>query len=216
MTEPAIQGTAAIVLAAGRGTRFGGAKMLAELDGRPILQHVLDLAAVANLHPVVVVLAADAKAVHAAMSWRDEFVTPNDELERGISYSLQLGIRALLESGVARTLVLLGDQPRLSADQLRPILACPLDAARPIVVPCYDGRPGNPVLLERAAWPLAHQLTGDLGMSQLFASRPDLVRHVDIEGENPGVDTPADLAALSRAGGPARSDRTAGEGRHRP
>lgn len=215
MTESGIEGTAAIVLAAGRGTRFGGAKMLAELDGRPILQHVLDAAAGAGLKPVVVVLAADAKAVHAAMSWRDEFVTPNDELERGISYSLQIGIWALLESHVARTLVLLGDQPRLSAHQLRPILASPLDAKRPIVVPRYDGIPGNPVLLERAAWPLAHQLTGDQGMSQLFASRPDLTRYVDIEGDNPDVDTPADLAALSRGGGPGRSDHKAGEGRHR-
>ena len=216
MTERPQPNTAGIVLAAGRGTRFGGAKMLARIAGRPMLQHVLDLAAGARLHPVVVVLAGDDEALYAAISWRDEFVRRNEEPERGISYSLQLGIWALLESHVARTLVLLGDQPWLSADQLLPILASPLNAKRPIVVPRYNGTPGNPVLLERAAWPVAHELTGDQGMSQLFASRPDLVRYVDVAGSNPDVDTPSDLAALNLGGGPGRSDHTAAEGRHRP
>ncbi len=214
MTEPATQGTAAIVLAAGRGIRFGGGKMLAELDGRPILQHVLDLAAQADLDPVVVVLGGDAEAVHRAISWRREVRVRNEESGRGISSSLVLGLEALETAD--RTLVLLGDQPRLTTDQLRSILAAQLDGKRPIVVPRYDGTPGNPVLLERAAWPIAHELTGDQGMSQLFASRPNLVRYVDVAGSNPDVDTLADLALLTRGGGPGRSDQTGGEDRHRP
>ncbi|HUP83456.1 MAG TPA: NTP transferase domain-containing protein, partial [Candidatus Limnocylindria bacterium] len=50
----------AVVLAAGAGKRFGGQKLLAELNGIPILQYVLNLAAVAELDPVVVVLGAEA------------------------------------------------------------------------------------------------------------------------------------------------------------
>ncbi len=214
MTERPTQLTAAIVLAAGRGTRFGGGKMLAEIDGRPMLQHVLDLAAAAGLDPVVVVLGQDAEAIEAALTWRTEIRVINEEPARGISSSVKLGLDAVSDS--ARALILLGDQPRLMVDQLLMVLAADSDPARPIVIPRYGGISGNPVLLERAAWPLAHQLTGDQGMSQLFASYPDLVRYVDIEGDNPDVDTPADLAALNRGGGPARSDHTAAEDLHRP
>jgi CTP:molybdopterin cytidylyltransferase MocA len=110
-----------------------------------------------------------------------------------------MGVASLLLSDAQRAVVLLGDQPRLSIAQLDVILAAPGDESRPIVVPRYSGVPGNPVLLERAAWPLAAQLEGDTGMVQLFATNRDLVRYVDVEGANPDVDTATDLAALDSA-----------------
>ena len=66
MTAPSK--VSAIVLAAGAGRRFGGAKLLATLDGRPILQHVLDTIAGADLGDVIVVLGADADAVETGSS----------------------------------------------------------------------------------------------------------------------------------------------------
>jgi molybdenum cofactor cytidylyltransferase len=191
--------TAALVLAAGAGRRFGGQKLLADLDDTPILQYVLDLAAVAGLDPVVVVLGSDADALVARLWWRDEVRLINPAPERGISSSVRMGVASLLLSDAQRAVVLPGDQPRLSAAQLDVILAAPRDESRPIVVPRYSGTPGNPVLLERAAWPLAAQLEGDTGMTQLFATNRDLVRYVDVEGANPDVDTAADLAALDSA-----------------
>lgn len=189
--------TAGIVLAAGRGTRFGGGKMLAPINGRPMLQHVLDLAAAATLDPVIVVLGEDAEAVELGVSWRRERRVRNEDAGRGISSSLALGLVALGSS--ERVVILLGDQPRLTIKQLSVVIGVVTDPAKPIVVARYsDGKPGNPVLLEREAWPLAARLEGDRGMSQLFASHPDLVRYVDLPGANPDVDTQADLAGLSR------------------
>lgn len=189
---------AGLVLAAGKSRRFGSAKLLAALEGKPLLQHVLDLAAGARLDPVVVVLGADETALRQACSWRTEAVVLNADPDAGLSGSVRLGLGQLALSQVQRAVVLLGDQPRLSATQLHAILAAPKDEARPIVVPRYGGVPGNPVLLERAAWPLAATLSGDQGMSQLFNARPELVRHVDCDGANPDIDTPADLEELSR------------------
>ena len=188
---------AAVLLAAGNSTRFGSAKLLAPLDGRPLLQHVLDLAADTRLGPVVVVLGHDAAALRQACSWRGEIVVVNPEPEAGLSSSVRLGLAQLALSPIERAIVLLADQPRLSVAQLRLLLAAPADATRPIVVPRYSGQAGNPVLLEKAAWLLAATLTGDHGMSQLFVERPELVRHVELEGANPDVDTPADLRSLS-------------------
>lgn len=189
----------AVVLAAGAGSRFGGQKLLAELKGTPILQYVLNLAATAALDPVVVVLGSDADALATRLWWRDEVRLINPDPERGLSSSVQMGLASLSLSDAERAAVLLGDQPRLSATQLATILAAPKDAARPFVVPRYKGVPGNPVLLERAAWPLAERLTGDAGMVQLFGANPELVRYVDVDGTNPDIDTAADLSALSDA-----------------
>lgn len=193
--------TAALVLAAGRGRRFGGGKMLARLAGRPMLQHVLDLVAAVGLEPVVIVLGSDAAVIERSLAWRSEQRLLNPVPAAGISGSVKLGLSALTDGNAERALVLLGDQPRLTAEQLVPLLAAPADAQRPIVVPRYGGAPGNPVLLERAAWRLAARLTGDRGMSQIVVSQPDLVRYVDMPGTNPGVDTPDELAALSRGAG---------------
>lgn len=209
--------TAAIVLAAGSGTRFGGGKMLALVHRQPMLQHVLDLAAEADIHPVVVVLGNDAGAIESAVRWRDELRVRNDDPGRGISSSIALGLRVLdaASPAIERAVVLLGDQPRLSHAQLSALLAASSD--RPITVPRYaNGEPGNPVVLDRAAWPLASALQGDRGMSQVFALHPDMVRYVDVSGSNPDIDTRTDLDALSRGGGPARSGRTGAADRNTP
>jgi len=190
---------AALILAAGAAKRFGRQKLLAELHGTPILQYVLNLAATAELDPVVVVLGSDAEAIVTRLWWRSEVRLVNPAPDEGISTSVRMGIASLFLSDAQRAVVLLGDQPRLSAAQLGAILAAPVDDSRPIVVPRYNGQPGNPVLLERAAWHLAERLEGDTGMAQLFAARPDVVRHVDIDGANPDVDTAADLSALESA-----------------
>ena len=209
---------AAVVLAAGLGTRFGGGKLLAPLDGRPVLQHVLDTAAEAGLEPVMVVLGRDAESIEAAIAWRAERRVRNPWPERGLAGSVVLGLaEAVRDPAADRAVVLLGDQPRVQRAQIAALVAQPRDDDRPFVVPRYaDGQSGNPVLVERSAWPLAEGLTGDRGLSALFAARPELVRHVDLGGTNPDVDTPADLAALSRAEAPGRSGRTAGGGRSRP
>jgi len=204
-------GAGAIVLAAGSGSRFGGHKLLAELDGKPLLQHVLDAAAQARLEPVIVVMGADARRLEAAISWRAELRVINAAPERGLSSSLQAGIEALEEAAPTcrRALVLLADQPRLRPAQVRALLRAPPDPARPIVAPRYeDGQPGSPVLLEREAWPLATLLEGDRGMSQLFETRLELVRYVDVPGSNPDVDTVTDLAALSPSDAPQSRRRT--------
>src|SRR4029077_4027211 len=61
-----------IVLAAGSGSRFGGGQLLAPLEGRPVLQHVLDTLAAAGLHDVVVVVGDEAATMETALRWRGE------------------------------------------------------------------------------------------------------------------------------------------------
>ena len=189
--------TAALVLAAGLGTRFGGRKLLAPIGGRPMLQHVLDLAADAGLRPVVVVLGNDADELESACSWRDELRVRNPTPQSVLSGSVSLGIATLTRLKAERAAILMGDQPFLEPDLLRAILS----AKGQIVVPRFAGKPGNPVVLDRSIWRLARSLEGDRGFSQLFATYSNLVTYVNLPGTNPDIDTTDDLLGHDAASG---------------
>ncbi len=214
---------AAIVLAAGAGSRFGGGKLLATVDGRPLLQHALDRLAEAGIGDVVVVLGDDAAAIEAAIEWRAERRVVNPEPERGLSSSLAIG-RAALGEGTDGVLIALGDQPTLRTDVIRSLLGAPTDRDRPVVVPAYaEDRGRNPVLVRSAGFALLDEATGDRGLGPILAAHPERVLEVPVAGFEPGrghACGPGRRAGggmgragpgQSRAGGPApRGPRRAG------
>jgi CTP:molybdopterin cytidylyltransferase MocA/SAM-dependent methyltransferase len=198
------EGIVGLVLAAGAGSRFGGAKLLAPVGGRPILQHVLDALAAAEVGEVVVVLGDDAAAVEAAIAWRDERRVINPEPERGLASSLQVGFEATSPDAAA-VLVALGDQPLVSAAVIRALIEAPNAPARPIAVPAYADEAGrNPVLLRHEAFALIAEATGDRGLGPLLAAHPELVAEIPVTGSNPDVDTRADLVRAIEAAWAAR------------
>ena len=197
---------AAVVLAAGAGSRYStvpGGKLLATLDGRPLLAHVLE--AVRGYGPAVtvVVLGEGADEIEAGIDWVDETRARNPDPQRGLSSSIQTGIQVLEQrpDSFDGAFLVLGDQPMLRTD----VMAALCDAAvrarpadRPIVAPRYaaDTGPRNPVLLLRPAWPLVDELDGDRGLGPLLDRRPDMVQDIDVAGMMPDVDRPTDLEAL--------------------
>jgi len=192
---------AAIVLAAGAGTRFGGGKLLAPIGGRPVLQHVLDrVGAVGALDPILVVLGDDATAIETAVEWGSARAIRNPDPSRGLSSSLRVGMAAL-DPEVDAVLIVLGDQPSMPAGVIEALLAAPLDADHPVVVPVYDddARGRNPVLLERAAYGLVDDATGDRGLGPVLAAHPELVLEVPVAGSNPDLDTHDDLVTILEA-----------------
>jgi molybdenum cofactor cytidylyltransferase len=191
-----------LVLAAGAASRFGSAKILARLEGRPLLEHVLATARAAGLDPIAVVLGDAAEAVEAGVRWAGEHRVRNPDPARGLSSSLALGLAELvrLDPATDGAVVLLGDQPLTRPDVVAALLAAPTDPARPFVAPRYAGGGGsNPVLVRRAGFGLAAETTGDRGLGPLLASRPGEVQEIDVPGTNPDVDTPSDLAAVAAA-----------------
>jgi CTP:molybdopterin cytidylyltransferase MocA/SAM-dependent methyltransferase len=188
----------AIVLAAGAGRRFGGGKLLATLDGRPILQHVLDALVAGGISDPVVVVGADAAAMDRAMSWGIARRITNSDPDRGLSSSLRLGWDAAMAAPVvpSAVLVVLGDQPMLDPEVVRTLVAMPPDPLRPVVVARYADGARNPVRLEPAAAPLLASATGDRGLGPLLDAHPELVRNVQVPAANPDVDARRDLVRL--------------------
>ena len=191
--------TAAIVLAAGASSRFGSPKALARLEGRPLLEHVLDAVREAGIGRIVVVLGHAADEIEERIDWLDETLVRNPD-PRHQSSSLQVGLAAVeeLEPPVDAVVVVLGDQPRTRPEVIRALVAASRSTDRPVIVPRYEeGGGANPVLIRREAFDLVDEAQGDRGLGPLLAERDELVEEVDVEGSNPDVDTRADLAALA-------------------
>ncbi|MGH2782369.1 MAG: nucleotidyltransferase family protein [Thermoleophilaceae bacterium] len=186
-----------LVLAAGAGTRFGSAKQLAELDGRPLLEHSIRAMTASPVGRVVVVLGLGAEEVAAEVDLHGAEAVVCDRWEEGQSASLACGLAELSECEAV--VVTLGDQPRLSPDAIRRVIAARNGAAA--VRATYAGAPGHPVLLERELFERMRDVTGDHGARHLLISMQ--TREVPCEdlGGGEDVDTPAQLDAL-RAGGP--------------
>jgi len=165
-----------IVLAAGEGARFGGAKQLAPLGGRPLLEHALRTVT-AVCDETVVVLGAHADEVRAGVDLQGARPVVNPDWEAGPFASLQCGLRALGDAHDA-VLVALGDQPSLSRERIDAVLA----HGGPIVRAGDGGAPSHPVVIRRG-----------------FALDHDALRHApQVElGPLPDVDTREELAGLS-------------------
>ena len=180
---------AGLVLAAGAGTRFGpGSKLLADLEGRPLLEHAIRAqCAVTELERVVVVLGSHAEAVVSSVGFgRAEPIICPDWAD-GQSTSLRCGVRAL--SGASKVIVTLGDEPLLTPEVIAMFVDQP-GGARAI----YDGRPGHPVVLGPEQLLAVEGLSGDHGARALLAGGP----RIECARLCPGsdVDTPADLEAI--------------------
>ena len=171
-----------VLLAAGRGTRFGESpKILATLDGVPLVRRVAEAALAARPRPVVAVLGANDAAVRQALAGLDLIVVHNDVYADGLSTSLKAGIAALPECDAA--IVMLGDMPLVDAALIDRIADVFEQAAtKPAaIVPIHGGRRGNPVLLNlRLLGAEIASLSGDRGAGPLLAGRSDVI---EIDGD---------------------------------
>jgi molybdenum cofactor cytidylyltransferase len=194
-TEPKV---AAIVLAAGQGTRMGGAKMTAPYAGKALVAHAHDAVAGSGASPVLTVIGHDAAKVRAALSGADTTFVENPHYAVGMSTSLKAGISALPEE-IGGALILLGDMPLVTSAILdRLIAAFRRNAGAKAVVPTVAGRRGNPILIGRALFPDVMTLDGDVGARHLLsAAGSDVIEvAVDDGAVLTDVDTPEALAAL--------------------
>lgn len=197
----------ALFLAAGEGRRFGGGKLLRPHRGRPLVAYALDTLAEARTRGLITggiaVIPDRNTALRQLARDRGLRVANNRDPGLGFSHSLQLGLEAMeqfaLDPLPDAALILLGDQPRVPIAAIEKVVSAWRGGAGPVIRPSYSGaadEPGHPVILTREAWKLAGMLTGDAGLGSLLRERPELVTTVAVEGTNPDIDTPEDLARL--------------------
>ncbi len=192
---------AAIVLAAGLGSRMGGGKLTAMLDGRPLVRHAAEAALASRAEPVIVVVGHDEEAVRRALAGLPVRFVANPAYRAGIAASLAAGVAAVPDAAVG-AVVLLGDMPRIGADHIdRLIAAFDPEAGRGICVPTHGGRRGNPVLWGRRHFARLRALSGDAGGRTLFADCAADICEVPMADDAVliDVDAPAELTSLRPA-----------------
>ena len=191
----------ALVFAAGEGARYGGAKLLADWRGEPLLHGALHAAFATSAETVTVVTGAHAQAVAACAQAfaaarpdgaRLRLVHAADHA-RGLSASIRAGVDALPPDATGAYLFL-GDMPRVPAGVLAS-LAEALGGGALAAAPRFAGRRGHPVLASRSLFADLTALTGDHGAGKLLKTLGPALALVEApdDGVLFDVDAPADL-----------------------
>ena len=182
-----------VILAAGASRRLGRPKQLLELDGIPLLQHVLDAASAASPAQIVLVLGHLAPEIRAAVALpAGAVVTVNPEYATGQASSLRTGVHALGD-GIGRAVIVLGDQPQITGEAIRAVAL----ASGPIARASYGGVPGHPVAFDRELWTELAAVEGDRGARDLIVRHAAQVTAVELGGRPPpDVDTDEDYRRL--------------------
>lgn len=189
------RGVAALILAAGRGSRMGaGNKLLQPVAGVPMVRRVANAALASRCACVVVVTGFAWEEVQASLAGLEVSFAHNPDYAQGMASSLCRGL-ASLPGDVEAAAVLLADMPWIDAGHIDRLIAAFDPARARIVVPVKDGRRGNPVLWPREFFAEMQTLEGDIGARDVLrrhAQRIDAVAFDD-DAIFADVDTPAAL-----------------------
>ena len=201
-----------VILAAGQSQRMGAQnKLLAEIDGVPIIRRTAQALLDGGLNDLVIVTGHEHRLVAAALDDLPVTCIYNDEYQSGQASSVACGVRHHQNGSHAAVLIALGDmplvRPELIAALLRDHSSLP-DATDRITLPVFDGRRGNPVIWGRGFFDELVALTGDAGGRIIFAENKNAVNSLGWPDDSIhlDIDTPEALAPLKKAS-PKKGDK---------
>ena len=179
---------ALVLLAAGRASRFGGGKLLAPLDGKPLVEWAMEAADAAGFARKIVVCRPDDGIVERKGWTRQD----NPDADLGLSTSIRCGVEAAEHA--SRIVITLADMPFVDPGHLRQ-----LGNGSGVEFTAYpDGRRGCPAAFPPSEYPALRALEGDRGAASLDVPDARLIAPSD-PATLRDIDTPHDLAAASQA-----------------
>ena len=188
----------ALVLAAGRSQRMGTQKLLLPVGGQPMIARIVDQLLASPIDRVFAVIGPDGDRIAAALAGRPvTFVVNADEQGEMLS-SVRCGLAALPQECTA-ALVVLGDQPGLTANVVAQLLRAFQTADRGIVVPTADGRRGHPLLVALRYRDEILTSYDAVGLRGLLQAHPEDVYEVEVGTPRilEDLDTPQDFERLA-------------------
>lgn len=186
-----------LLLAAGGSRRLGEPKQLVVVDGEPLIRRAVRIALTAQLHPTVVVLGANAAQIRAHLEDQPVMLVENPQWMEGMASSIRTGLTAVLAAApeTGGIVMMLADQPQLTADHLAALVAAQRTSGRDVVASDYGDHLGPPAYFGRTHFPALGELGGDVGARALFGNLDPLSvplpRIVSAD-----LDTPEDYSRL--------------------
>lgn len=196
VAQPTVGSIFAVVMAAGLSKRFGATKQLATIDGVPLVRRALDNAHLACGMNTALVLGHDWRAVSVACAPMRGFLIYNDDYAGGLGTSIAQAARSLRHVAQA-IVVMLADQPRVTAEHVRAICGAWSGDADEIVATTFNGTHGPPVLFPRGCFDELAALEGDQGARQLLDSDRYRVTSIDFPDAAIDIDRREDLLTLT-------------------
>ena len=159
---------------------------------------MIDIATASDAEKTVLVLGANAKKIRNHIDLHDIFVVQNHMWKDGLSYSIRTGLETMLQINpqVEAVILMLCDQPFLSAEVLNEIITKHIETGKEIVNCCYDLSFGPPTLFYKSMFPRLMQLTSSHGAKSIVQECPQNVTHVDFPKGNIDIDTTADYQSF--------------------
>lgn len=185
-----------LILAAGASTRLGQPKQLVKIAGRPALHVVVEHAVAIAGNAVTVVVGAHAKELTYLFGRSPASWIVNKHWEEGMASSLKCGLGAVPPAADA-VMILLGDQVRVTRDDLSRLLGAWQGQEHMIAAAVYGGTVGVPAIFPRAYFPELAELRGDEGARKILRRNADRIVRVPMPSAAFDLDTPEDLRALT-------------------
>jgi len=200
--------SALMILAAGASTRLGRPKQLLPFRGRSLLRHAAETALASSCRPVVVVLGAFAGRLSGELSGLPVTVALNPQWNEGLSSSIRAGLKALPPEGAGPNalLIMLCDQPLISAQFLDRLVAVHLSGGSGIVAAEYGGEGGVPALFSRAYFPELAALRGSRGAKPIIVKYAKHAQRIPLPEAALDIDRQEDIECLGRLAGASVSD----------
>lgn len=188
-------GLYALVLAAGASSRFGSAKQLARVAGRPLLHTAVTRAAEVTGNALIVVLGAGAGRLAPLLKHSPGSIVVNREWREGLGSSIRAGV-AQLPAACSGVMLLLAGQAAVTADDLRRLAGAWRRQPQYIAAALYGGVSGVPAVFPRSAFRELGELRGDVGARALLRRNAARVVRVPMPSAAIDIDTAEDRLAL--------------------
>ena len=190
---------ATIILAAGQSKRMGSInKLLMRIEGRPMIQRVVDVAIEAASTDIYVVTGFERERIESRLREYSVNFVHNESFREGMGTTIAEGVKAISDQVFDGVMILLGDLPYLRADTVIAVAESFAEHdGRKIVIPTYDGDPGHPVVFPKAFFNELTHLSGDRGAREACTRHQSSVTRLEVEdpGGTRDLDTlPAKLS----------------------